>query len=51
MRTYSETKLLLKFKEAIKLTSEAHKGQKRKFDGKPYLGHPLRVAEIKRRLV
>jgi (p)ppGpp synthase/HD superfamily hydrolase len=46
MQNYSEAKLPLKFKEAIKLASEAHKGQKRKFDGKPYLTHPLRVAKL-----
>ncbi len=32
-------------KEAKKFAREWHKGQKRKFDGKPYFTHPARVAK------
>jgi len=32
-------------KKAIQFGAQKHKGQVRKFDGKPYFGHPTRVAE------
>lgn len=30
---------------ALKIATEAHEGQKRKFTGEPYINHPIRVAQ------
>lgn len=35
-----------RFKEALKFIKEKHFGQVRKFDKKPYIIHPIRVANI-----
>lgn len=34
------------YEKALKLASEAHKDQKRKHDGSPYIVHPVMVARI-----
>lgn len=38
------------FERATELATHAHRGQKRKYSGDPYIVHPLRVAELVRRL-
>ena len=37
------------FSRPIKFAADAHRGQKRKYTGEPYIAHPLAVAELVRK--